>query len=190
MDPLRSGKIDFPIITTGGKLRDASEAEPEGSLTCRISEISIQPSRRNHFVTNEEFLRAFEECRIPKAFWTHEAHVRMAWLYLRLKPLEEVIPLVRERIHRYNASLGNTSGYHETVTLAYLALIDHRLDRGTDEQTFRGFAGRHPDLLDRKLSALLGHDSRDLLFSTQAVERFVEPDLVPLPRRVNESPGG
>jgi hypothetical protein len=136
--------IDFPIITPGGKLRDSSEAEPEGSSMCRISEISIHHSRRNHLVTDEEFLRAFEECRIPKAFWTHEAHVRMAWLYLRRN--------------------GRTD--------------------------FPGFAGRHPDLLDRKLSALLDHDIRDLLFSTQAVERFVEPDLLPLPRRVNESPGG
>ncbi len=137
-------------------------------------------------MTDDEFLEAFEECRIPKEFWTHEAHVRMAWLYLRRRPLDEVIPFVRLAIQRYNASLGNTEGYHETITLAYLILIDARIDRGSSEQTFAAFSRAFPSLLDRNLSVLLEHHSHDLLFSSEAIRGFVEPDLVPLPRL----PGG
>jgi hypothetical protein len=137
-------------------------------------------------MTDDEFLAAFESCRIPKALWTHEAHVRMAWLYLRRKPLGEVIPRVRQAIQRYKASLGNTEGYHETITLAYLVLIDDRIDRGPSEATFAAFSGAFPSLLDRRLSALLEHYSREVLFSSEATRTFVEPDLVPLPRL----PGG
>ena len=34
-------------------------------------------------MTDDEFLAAFEAAAIPRKDWTHEAHVRMAWLYLR-----------------------------------------------------------------------------------------------------------
>ena len=69
-------------------------------------------------MSDDEFLEAFEECRIPKAEWTHEAHVRMAWLYLRRRPLDEVVPIVREGIRRYNSSLGNTARAAEVVRRA------------------------------------------------------------------------
>ncbi len=141
-------------------------------------------------MTDEEFLQGFEDCSIPRSLWTHAAHVRMAWLYLRRYRLDEVVPIVRTRIRRYNESLGNKTGYHETVTVAYLQLIDHRLDRQTADPTFSEFAEAHPDLLDRSLSALLAHYSRGLLFSTEAIERFVEPDLSPLARVSLETPGG
>ena len=111
-------------------------------------------------MTDDEFLKSFEECSIPKALWTHEAHVRMAWLYLRRQPLEEVIPIVRQAIQRYNTSLGNTEGYHETITLAFLVLIDDRIDRASNDETFASFSQGHPSLLDRKMSALLEHYSQ------------------------------
>ena len=134
-------------------------------------------------MTDDEFLEAFEECRLPKDRWTHEAHVRMAWLYLRRRPLDEVAPMVRAAIRRYNASVGgNPDAYHETITLAYLALIDHRVDRESGGGTFDEFRERHPALLDRSLSALLEHYSRQALHSPRARETFIEPDLTPLPR--------
>jgi hypothetical protein len=137
-------------------------------------------------MSDDEFLEAFEECRIPKALWTHEAHVRMAWLYLGRRSLAEVIPFVRRAIQRYNASLGNTEGYHETITLAYLVLIDHRMVRGSEGETFASFSRDHPDLLDRSLTAVLDHYSREVLFSEEAIRGFVEPDRAALPRL----PGG
>ena len=137
-------------------------------------------------MTDDEFLRAFEDCSIPKASWTHEAHVRMAWLYLRRRPLDEVVPFVRRAIQRYNTSLGNTEGYHETITVAYLRLIDALIDRDAPGGTFASFSTAHPTLLDRELSAVLEHYSRDLLFSKEAIRTFVEPDLAALPG----TPGG
>jgi hypothetical protein len=131
-------------------------------------------------MTDDEFLAAFEECRIPKELWTHEAHVRMAWLYLRRQPLVEVVPFVRRAIQRYNASLGNVEGYHETITMAYLILIKAGMDREPVE-TFAAFSGAHAALLDRKMSALFEHYSREVLFSREATRSFVAPDRAPLP---------
>lgn len=33
-------------------------------------------------MNDQEFLEGFERCSIPREKWSHEAHLRMAWLYL------------------------------------------------------------------------------------------------------------
>jgi hypothetical protein len=138
-------------------------------------------------VSDEEFLAAFEECTLIRAQWTHEAHVRMVWLYLNRKPLHEAIEKARSGIRRLNASYSRQSsgsehstadGYHDTITVAFVRLIASRL-QGDD--TFHAFRERNPDLFDRTLTALLHHYSKELLHSDAAKERFVEPDLLQLP---------
>jgi len=133
-------------------------------------------------MTDDEFLKAFEDCRIPRDRWTHEAHVRMAWIYLRRWPLERVIPIVREGIRRYNASLGNEAGYHETITVGSLVLIDRAVALGGADETYAEFLERNPALFDRTLSALFEYYDQETLFSGRAREAFVEPDRAPLPR--------
>lgn len=124
------------------------------------------------------FLHAFEACTIPKDQWTHLAHVRMAWLYLNAHGIDETISRATRVIRRYNASLGNTTGYHETVTQAFVRLIEHRR-LCTPDLDWPAFVARHPDLAS---SSVLGrYYSRSLLASSEAIADFVAPDLRPLP---------
>lgn len=129
-------------------------------------------------MSDDEFLAAFEACTIPKADWTHEAHVRMAWLYLSRLPFADALQKVRTGIQRYNRSLGNTTGYHDTITVAFVRVIAHRMQDG---EGYTAFRERHPDVLDRKLPALLRYYTEARLKSAEATERFVDPDREPLP---------
>lgn len=132
-------------------------------------------------MTHHDFLKAFEECSLTECQWTHQAHVRMAWLYLRQQPLTEVIPVVRDGIQRYNASLRKPLAYHETITQAFLRIISHRMQSRDDQDTFEEFCIENPDLLDRELTVLLTHYQKETLFSPAARETFVNPDLAALP---------
>jgi hypothetical protein len=132
-------------------------------------------------MTDAEFLQAFEACKLPHSEWTHTAHVRMAWLYLRARPPGEALVRVCEGIKRYNASRENSKGYHETITRAYLILIAARMRPNANGQTFSEFAAANPDLVDGKLRALLAHYHPETLFSAPARAAFVPPDLAPLP---------
>jgi hypothetical protein len=133
-------------------------------------------------MTDDAFLDAFERCELSREAWTHAAHVRMAWLYLRRKPLAQVVPTVRERIGRLNRALGTPpDAYHETITVAYLRVIDARMAREPGVDTFAEFSARNPDLLDRPLAALLVHYRKETLLGLEARAGFVEPDLAPLP---------
>ena len=132
-------------------------------------------------MTDTEFLKAFEDCSLPETQWTHEAHVRMAWLYLQQKPLGEAIPAVREGIKRYNASLKKSLAYHETITQAFLHVINNRMQHGELCDSFVDFCNENPDLLDRTMTALLRHYRKETLFSQAAREAFVKPDIATLP---------
>lgn len=129
-------------------------------------------------MTDDEFLAAFEGCTLTRPEWTHEAHVRMAWAYLTRLPIADALKAARSGILRLNAAFGNSTGYHETITVAFVRVIAHRLQAGDDFPTFRG---RNPDLLDRTLPALLRHYTKDRLFSAEARAAFIDPDLEPLP---------
>jgi len=147
-------------------------------------------------MTDDKFLSAFESCRLARKDWTHEAHVRMAWLYLtRAAGDGAVFARVRSGIQRLNAAftrrqqilcralpakpkeMPTATGYHETITAAFVLLIASRV---RPDEDFAGFRDRNPDLFDNTLSALLKHYSREVLFSAPAKAEFIEPDLAPL----------
>lgn len=132
-------------------------------------------------VADDDFIAAFERCTLPYAAWTHEAHLRMAWIYLRQDCLEDVIPRVRNGIQRLNLSHGNPTGYHETVTLAFLRLVADRLRDSPPRETFAGFKERNPDLFASRPGILARYYSSQVLDSVKARRDFVEPDLDALP---------
>jgi hypothetical protein len=124
-------------------------------------------------------------CTLPRAEWTHEAHLATcAWIIL------ERPDLVAERdlpglIRRYNESVGGvndaTQGYHETITQAFIRGVRLTLATGDGEG---GLADRVNALLRSphgKRDWPLGFYSRERLFSVEARLAWVEPDLAPLP---------
>src|SRR5262249_40820203 len=135
-----------------------------------------------------EFLNAFQDCTLPEGEWTHRAHVRMAWLYLRKGTLAQMLPTVRDGIKRYNATLNKTLAYHETITQGFLILIEGRMRRDEDGMSFEEFCARNRDLVDGKLTALLAHYRGETLFSSAAREAFLPPDLAPWPAGFTTAP--
>jgi hypothetical protein len=148
-------------------------------------------------MTDDEFLTAFEKCALDRKEWTHEAHVRMAWLYLtRIPTDEDVFGRIRCGIKKLNAAFvrrqmvrcwpgpskpkdpRGLDGYHETITIAFVTVIASRIKPDED---FPQFRERNPDLFDRAFPALLKHYSPERLYSAPAKVEFIEPDLEPLP---------
>lgn len=130
---------------------------------------------------DELFLQSFEKCTLNGECWTHEAHVRMAWLQMeRSASFNEALQRIRNGIKTFNASRNNI-GYHETVTVAFAKVIHYRRQSGEKIATWREFLDSHSDLLSRESPILHVHYSPELLSSEQAREAFVEPDREPLP---------
>ena len=122
---------------------------------------------------------------LPKARWTHAAHVAAAvWLVARrpdLDPERDMPGLIRA----YNEATGvrntDTEGYHETITQASLRAVRAGLARlPADTPTHVAVEVLLADGLGRS-DWLLAYWSKPALFSVEARRRWVEPDLAPLP---------
>lgn len=131
-------------------------------------------------MTDDELMEAFEAGRMPPDGFPHPAHVRMAWIYLRRHPFEDAMARFSSALRRFAAAQGEPGRYHETITAAYVMLLHDRMAR-TPAAGWNAFAAANADLLIWKPSILDAHYSPKLLWSDRARDRFVPPDLVPLP---------
>ena len=126
----------------------------------------------------------FLTCSLPKAEWTHQAHLAVgAWHVERYGP-EAALTRLRNGIRALNDSHGTVNspsgGYHETITRAYVRLIAGAFAAGGE----RPLAERVAALIDGpsgERDALLRYYSRELLMSSRARAEWVEPDVEPLP---------
>ena len=82
------------------------------------------------FVASEEAFRAFVEAwergTLPRAQWSHAAHVGIGACYT-VRYGESALAKIREGILRYNDAVGTanteSSGYHETLTRLWAGVV-------------------------------------------------------------------
>jgi hypothetical protein len=124
-------------------------------------------------------------CTLPRAEWTHEAHLAACLHIVRDRPdiaPERDLPGI---IRRYNESVGGVNddmqGYHETITQAFIVAVRaHLAERAAGE----GLADAVNALLISPRGRRdwpLDHYSHDRLFSVAARRSFIAPDLLPFP---------
>ena len=132
----------------------------------------------------EALAAAFDAAAIPRAEWTHRAHVTVAVHHLHRYGLGDGGRRVHDGIHRLNAANGieqtPTGGYHETITRVYLRVLGAFVAAappGADTASVVDAAWR--ELGDPALP--LRWYSRERLMSWEARTGWVEPDLATLP---------
>jgi hypothetical protein len=126
-------------------------------------------------MTDEQLVAAFESAELPAAEFSHSAHVRVAWWYLRRHPFAEARTRLSAALQRFAAANGAHDKYHETITVAYLVVIAERLAVDGDG-AWDSFVARNPDLFERRPSILERYYSAELLGSERAKREFVRPD--------------
>lgn len=127
-----------------------------------------------------EIVQGFEQHTLPLPEWTHEAHLTTALYYIHHFGLDIALCKIRPGIILYNQALlvNNTAneGYHETITLFWMRLIDNFLKKHPKKPL-----SEQLDLfLDSEWASkeiLLKYYSMPHLMSTRARGQWVEPDL-------------
>ena len=125
-------------------------------------------------MTDDELITALETGTLEPSLFTHEAHVRAAWHCLRQAPFPEALVRFSRALRQFATQQGQASKYHETITVAYAALIADRLHE-TPSLEWEGFAQRHADLLIRQPSLLTSYYTSETLASERARLTFVLP---------------
>ena len=131
--------------------------------------------------SDRAFRDAFEACTIAPAEFSHEAHVRLAYVYCAEADVEGAIDRMRAALLKFIEHNGiPRTKYHETLTRAWVLAVRHFMDKGSSASAAE-FIANNPELLDSKI--MLTHYSASVLFSADARAAWVEPDLDPIPGR-------
>ena len=137
------------------------------------------------FLTDiDDFAARFVACTIPRDEWTHLAHLAVGTWHVDRYGSDEALARLRVGIRRLNERHGTpnsaTSGYHETVTRAYVQLLAELLVRCPSEMSM---SARVAAVIAGPLAnkdVLLAFYSRERLLSPLSRAEWVEPDIAPL----------
>ena len=134
-----------------------------------------------HFKDDEqliELVQRFESCEINPADFRHYQHLTVALWYVREFPFDIASEKLRRGIKKLAAAYGK-DGYHETITVFWLAVIHDFVAASDSAENLAGLANRLVASCTGK--NLIGeYFSADLLATAEAKHGWVAPDLKPL----------
>lgn len=129
-----------------------------------------------HPPDGDEMLQAFEACTLPPQEFSHRRHLQLGWAYLRRYGFPEGALRFRERLKAYVAAVGAAGKYHETVTWAYLVLMNEEMTlRSSASESFDEMVERRPDLLDHREGAIAQCYTQAQLEASEARRVFMLP---------------
>jgi hypothetical protein len=128
-------------------------------------------------MTDQEPLEQFEEGTLPAEQFHHREHVRAAFLFLAKYPVLEALQAFSRALRRFAEVHGKPQLYHQTITWAYIFLIQERISRAGQPENWSEFARNNPDLLIWKDGVLTRYYRPETLASDLARGVFVLPDL-------------
>jgi hypothetical protein len=135
--------------------------------------------------TLTDFLESFERGTWPKSAWNHAAHVAVAACYLIEHPHEDAAGHMRRGIRHYNQCVGTInsdhSGYHETITLFWLAVVKARLQDLADNLPRVEAVRLLVSELAPRRDLFREYYSFDVVRSVEARRSWIAPDVKPLP---------
>jgi hypothetical protein len=132
----------------------------------------------------EDLVRRFADGTLPRAEWTHAAHLAVGAWHVERFGADAAIDRLRDGIRALNERHGTpntaTSGYHETTTVAYVHLLEKELTKPSRDVPL---ASRVAEILAGPLADkghLFRFWSRERLLSEAARATWTPPDVAPL----------
>ncbi len=129
-------------------------------------------------LSDEVFERQFAAFELKPRLFSHEAHLRLAYIHIKKYGREQAERNMCDQIEGYALSLGITDKFNKTVTIAAVKVVDHFM-RKSGSANFKDFIKEFPRLKTNFKDLLAQHYGFNVFRDLQAKQSFVEPDLAP-----------
>ncbi|MEX0287999.1 MAG: hypothetical protein AB3N14_02725 [Flavobacteriaceae bacterium] len=133
---------------------------------------------RHQELTDHDFECQFRERTLPTSIFTHEAHLRLAWIHIRKYGIAQAKENIQGQLQHYVKYHGAEAKYNHTVTIAAILIVYHFIKK-TQTDTFSQFILKHPELKSNFKGLIAFHYSFDIFKSKKARITYLEPDLLP-----------
>lgn len=132
-----------------------------------------------HFsLSDAEFEQQFADTSLDPQLFSHEAHLRLAWIHLQKYGKEQAIANVCEQIQRFDRVHGDGTMFNRTVTVAAVEATAHFMAK-TEAKRFQDLMTQAPSLKNNLKDLVARHYSWDIFRDPLAKTQYLAPDLSP-----------
>ncbi|MDC6363462.1 MULTISPECIES: hypothetical protein [Flavobacteriaceae] len=125
-----------------------------------------------------EFIEAFEKAVLNPKLFNHEAHLRLAWIYLQSFGEQKAIEKTCSGIKHFDIVCGNGDKFHTTITVASVKMVHHFIKKSKSASYF-DFIEEFPQLKVAFKEILGQHYSPEVFISKKAKVDYIAPDVLP-----------
>ncbi|PHN01157.1 hypothetical protein [Flavilitoribacter nigricans] len=129
-------------------------------------------------LTDGQFEYQFRDGSLDPALFSHEAHIRLAWIHTGRYGVEQACVNVCDQIQAFDRLHGDGTKFHRTLTVAAVRAVHHFRQKSVSD-TFSGFIREFPRLKTNFKDLLNAHYSHFILRLPRAKREYLEPDLLP-----------
>ena len=132
-----------------------------------------------HFeLSNDVFEQQFKTCTLNPALFSHEAHLRLAWIHIKKYGVDKAIENICEQLTAFTGSVGASDKYNKTLTIAAIKAVNHFINKA-DIDNFQDFIQAFPRLKFNFKELMSFHYRVDIYSLETAKKEYIEPDLIP-----------
>ena len=132
-----------------------------------------------HFdYTDLQFETSFKNCTFNPEIFSHEAHLRLAWIHITKYGQEAAISNVCAQLINFVEFAGAKGKYNQTLTIAAIKAVNHFVNKA-NFGNFQGFITEFPMLKYHFKELMNSHYTIDIFNHEKAKKKFIEPDLLP-----------
>jgi len=135
-------------------------------------------TEKHHLLTDQQFEKQFKNCTLSPNLFTHEAHLRLAYIHLTKYGLNKAIKNLCKQIANFDQKFGDGTKFNKTVTIASAQIVHHFINKSKSVY-FRNLLKEFPRLKNNFLSLVKSHYTKDIFNDKKAKQEYLEPDLLP-----------
>lgn len=132
-----------------------------------------------HFeLTDDQFEKQFESLTLNPVLFSHEAHLRLAWIHITRYGVDQAIENICNQIKAFAAFHGDHDKYNHTVTIVAVRVVYHFMLKSNSDN-FKDFILKSARLKTEFRQLIETHYSTNIFTSVEAKTRYLAPDLQP-----------
>lgn len=130
----------------------------------------------HNILSDRQFEVNFENYLLNPVFFTHEAHLRLAWIHITKYGVDQAAENLCQQIKKFDQAFGTGTKFNKTVTVAAVRAVDHFIKKSKADN-FQDFIREFPQLKQDFKGLMSSHYSRDIFNDPKAKSQYLEPDL-------------
>ena len=129
-------------------------------------------------LSDTDFIEQFKNGSLNPEIFNHEAHLRLAWLYIDKFGLKQAEQNIQKQLQNFVEIVGARDKYHTTLTIVAIRIVNHFIQR-SGSNNFTDFIIEFPQLKTEFKALIDAHYSFNIFDFKKAKVEYLKPDLLP-----------